>query len=189
MELVRATIVLIAERGLHGFSVGDIGLGAGRSRGLTGHHFKSKAALIKSAVSDLLTLSGKTVVLPTLDAFSDALGRALESLLKDPIRGRALATVLGAVHADAPYRAQVLKFQAERQSRIQANIEAGIATGEIRNNIQPDIQSQLILATMTGLAAMAADGSSTTDISTIVVEFKNYLMRELKNRVVSTLVS
>ena len=52
-KLVDATIALIAERGLLGFSLADVGTRAGVSRGLAGYHFKTSQALLLAALARL----------------------------------------------------------------------------------------------------------------------------------------
>lgn len=50
-KLLDATIALIAERGLSGFSLADVGDRAGVSRALAGYHFKSSHALRLGALA------------------------------------------------------------------------------------------------------------------------------------------
>ena len=52
-NLLEATIALIAECGLLGFSLADVGDRAGVSRGLAGYHFKTRQALLLAALVSL----------------------------------------------------------------------------------------------------------------------------------------
>jgi AcrR family transcriptional regulator len=52
-KLLDATIVMLAERGLLGFSLADVGERAGVSRGLAGYHFTTRQALLLAALASL----------------------------------------------------------------------------------------------------------------------------------------
>jgi AcrR family transcriptional regulator len=51
--MVRAAIELIAERGLDGLTLQEVGERAGFSRALPAKHFQNKAGLVKAAIAEV----------------------------------------------------------------------------------------------------------------------------------------
>lgn len=150
--LIKATLELVAERGLDGFSLADVGARAGVSRGLAGHHFHSRENLMRAAFGDLLE--------PRPVAGELGLNRLLASLKRSVQRVRephvrALLLVLTAPGPPAFVRDAAADYWASVSALVEAHLKAGVAAGLVREEVEPPALAQQILASLFGLALAA----------------------------------
>ena len=139
-RLLDATIALIAERGVFGFSLADVGERAGDAgRGLANHHFKKRDALLEAVARQLLS-----------DAPSERNGEwSLPGLIvwmRDQLAGaerRELA--LQAVFqlsacAGSPKVAELIeKYGARRAEHLARHLESARVLAQVRSAMTPDL--------------------------------------------------
>ncbi|HEY6429272.1 MAG TPA: TetR/AcrR family transcriptional regulator [Acidimicrobiales bacterium] len=177
--LLDAAAHLIAERGVEGASMADIGAFAGFSRGLAGHHFGSKDALVATLAERaqeriaagmvakvekqsrrVEELSGLEVVHLTVDSYLE--------LFEDPGESeRALLVMWGSTF---PARSSVDGMvEAERRSYdgLADVIASGQADGSIREDVEPGTAAVLVLGMMRGIAALLLTDAGITDMTSV----------------------
>jgi AcrR family transcriptional regulator len=158
-RLLGAAIRLVAEQGLDRITLADVGEAAGYSRGLPAHYFGNKAGLIVALAKHLI------------DNFSRAMDRSgehgrglarllgavnfyLDSVVKDPVRSRALFVLLGEGLANPLVSEPIAALNARSVDGFEANLRASIAMGEVRSTIDARAQATLILAALRGLVGL-----------------------------------
>ncbi|WP_160170431.1 TetR/AcrR family transcriptional regulator [Afipia sp. P52-10] len=149
-RLLKAAARLVAERGLDGLTLAEVGEAAGYSRGLPRHYFGKKNDLIAalagfivdSFAQNLAKASprepGMESLLFAAESYFDGAGQGSRALLVaiiESLREPALQPAMSAV-TDRSVR------------RIASNIRQGIKLGNIRSDIDVQAQAQLVLATL-----------------------------------------
>jgi len=147
-KLIEATIGLIAEDGLQGFSLSDVGRRAGVSRALPGHHFKSRAELVRQAVQRVFDPGPERIEVglqPMLDTISARLteaaerswtSRALARLLASP-----LPTDLAALHE---------QYRANWRSLLVRHLKVALNLEQVRTDLDPDAVAPVLLGLIHG---------------------------------------
>jgi AcrR family transcriptional regulator len=163
-RLKKATVVMIAERGLPGLAFTKVGARAGVSRALAGYHFKSRGELIKQVVSSLLD-----------DEAARPEGLGLEPLLgwmDSQIRRVAekdvnlLALLQVAVGPGVEREAPALReaYWQRRSHLVEHHLNAGQALGQIRGDLAPRQLAPMLLGQLHGeLLRIAATGAPPAD--------------------------
>jgi AcrR family transcriptional regulator len=164
-KLLDATIALVAERGPLGFSLADVGARAGVSRGLPGHHFHSREALLGAAVTRLAShtspVDGAELGLPALlDWLRRQLGRA-ERGEPEP---RALLHLLLAPGSDA--LATLVAQSGEQQAAgVRRHLEQARALQQVRSDLDPATTAAVLLGQLNGeLLRLAAGGEAMSEV-------------------------
>lgn len=157
-RLLDAAIRLIAERGIKGTTLGDVGEAAGYSRGLTAHHYKTKEGLLRAVVAEIHRRYGQRMVAAGPPA--DGLKRLLASITTyldvgvDVPAARALHLIQKeALTTQSEFRGVMRKFNRLSMAAIEKQIRIGIAAGEIRPDVDPVAQAALLLASLRGARA------------------------------------
>jgi AcrR family transcriptional regulator len=151
-KLLAATVELVGERGLDGFTLAEVGERAGVSRALPGHYFKTRDQLVDAAVDELLKPPG----LPAdggLEVLLASLARSLGRLRS--VRVRALVAVLSDP-ASQTRRAKAIGAYIEGGERLlEARLRAGIEAGTIKSGLDPVHLARFVTAAVFGEALAA----------------------------------
>jgi len=182
-RLLDAAIRLIAERGIKGTTLGDVGEAAGYSSGLTAHHYKTKDGLLRAVTAEIHRRfrQGMTEV-ALADPGLERLLAAVDIYLAVKDSGSARALVLiqkEALTAQSEYRGILRKFNRQSIDGISRHIQAGIDNGEIRSDVNVLAQATLILAALRGARTQWLQAPEKVDLAKVAKELKNHLRRSL----------
>lgn len=182
-RLLDAAIRLISERGIKGTTLGDVGVAAGYSRGLTAHHYKTKEGLIRAVAAEIhrrfyrilrqstRPQDGLPRLLATIDAYlriGDTHGaRALHLIQKESLTQQ------------SEYRDVLRKFNRLSIEAFERVIRAGIERGEIRPDIEPRVEATLLLSALRGARAQWLLAPGKTDIAAVAAEIAAHVTRSL----------
>jgi AcrR family transcriptional regulator len=174
---------LIAERGIKGTTLGDVGEAAGYSSGLTAHHYKTKDGLLRAVTAEIHRrfrqgLADVALSEPGLERL--LAGIDIYLAVKDSRSARALALIQKeALTAQSEYRGILRKFNRQSIDAIAIQIQAGIDKGEIRGSVNALAQATLILAALRGTRAQWLQAADKVDLVKVAKELKNHLRRSL----------
>lgn len=153
-KLLDATVELIGLRGLEGFSLADVGERAGVSRGLPGHHFKTRERLVDLAVAELLDPAGAAGE-PGLERLLTALRRGLE-----PSARRSALVVILSAPSQPSHRAEAVRARLKAmEDGFEADLRAAAAAGRVRRGLDAALLSRFLACALLG-EALASDGGS-----------------------------
>ncbi len=181
-RLLDAAIKLIAERGIKGTTLGDVGEAAGYSRGLTAHHYKTKEGLIKAVAAEIHRRFYRAVT--SAEPASDGLARLLRAdvylSVNDLPAARALLLIQKeALMQQSEFRGVLRKFNRLSVDGIALQIRAGITKGEIRPDIDVLAEATLLLAALRGARAQWLLSSKDFDVGKVGDQLKAHLQRSL----------
>jgi AcrR family transcriptional regulator len=182
-RLLEAAITLIAERGIKGTTLGDVGEAAGYSTGLTAHHYKSKEGLLKAVAKEIhrrfrQAVADAALPEPGLERIVAAVDIYLS--FKDAQTARVLALLQKeALTERSEYRGILRKFDRQSIDGIVRQIQAGIDKGEIRSDLNPLAEGTLILAALRGVRMLWLQAPDRVDLKKVARELKNHLRRSL----------
>ncbi|HEX4183831.1 MAG TPA: TetR/AcrR family transcriptional regulator [Caulobacteraceae bacterium] len=157
--LLAAAIGLIAERGLERFTMAEVGLAAGYSRGLPAHYFGSKDGLIAAVAAHIVKLWNKGLerrlaLRPGLDGLLATVGFYFDGAARDPKAARALSVLLvEALHHPA-LAAEVAELNRLGVGELERQLRYGIEQGRIRADIDAPGEAILILAGLRGAVTL-----------------------------------
>ncbi len=180
-KLIDATIALIGQRGLEGFSITEVGERASLSRGLPGHYFKNRDGLVEAAVQ-LLLAPPSLPANPGLQPLLDSIGRTLTRAHEGSGRMRAFLTVLGASHEGSPHKLEVARFYAGAASFTEAHLRAGVEAGVIDGTINPSSRAPAIVAALVGQAQLAIARPEAVELADLAGEFVALMRAGLASR-------
>lgn len=183
-RLLAAAVRLVAERGLAGLTLSEVGEAAGYSRGLPAHYFGGKSGLIVTLAAHLISRFGRA-----LDR-SEHHGLGLERLLgtvafyfdsaaRDPAGTRALFVLLGEGLGNALVSDRLAELNARSAKAFEINLRAAVAAGEIRDEIDARSQGILILSTLRGAVGQWLLAPGAIDLAALRAEFVASLQRSL----------
>ncbi len=185
-RLLDAAIALIAERGIKGATLGDVGEAAGYSRGLTAHHYKTKEGLIKAVAAEIhrrFLLASTSVERP-----EEGLARLLSMVdiylsINDVPSGRALLLIQKeALTGQSEFRSVLRKFNRLSIDGIAKQISVGITKGEIRPDVDVQAEATLLLAALRGSRAQWLQSPRKFDMAKVANELKRHLTSTLELR-------
>jgi AcrR family transcriptional regulator len=158
-KLINATIELIAERGLLGFSLSDVGGRAGVSRALPGHHFKGRDQLVQAAVTRIFDVddgSASAGLNSMIDAFRLRLTQVAD---RDPTSLAFAELVVGPL----PAKLAALR-DGYRQSQVrlvERQLESARAGGHVGEDLDPTAVAPVLLGQLHAeIIRLAAEGGS-----------------------------
>lgn len=155
--MLRAAVTLIAEKGIAGLTLNDVGEAAGYSRGLPAHYFGTRDQLVgavaRHMVQDFARGLARDEIAPGLDGILRACDAYLKTAAKDPTATRALMIVFAEATAQPGLFPDVTELTRRSIGGMTASIKAGQARGEIRRDIDPRAQGALILGQLRGVVA------------------------------------
>jgi AcrR family transcriptional regulator len=160
-KLIDATIELIAERGLQGFSLSDVGLRAGVSRALAGHHFKSRAELVRRAVERIFD-PGPELVEFGLRPMFDAIRARLTEGAERTSTSRALAWL---VASPLPTDLAALReaYRASWHALLVRHLKMAVTLEQARPDLDPNAVAPVLLGQIHGeVIRLGTEGGTPT---------------------------
>jgi AcrR family transcriptional regulator len=152
--LLDATIGLIAERGVDGFSIADVADRAGVSRGLPTHHFETRDGLLL-AVAKVVAKRCEPPPAWGLDPLLGWYKKALRDAQDPSPELRALMALLTARVLPPAVEKHVGAFLEAETEIARRHLEAGMAAGTIRRPLDPPAHGKVLAAAMAGQIALA----------------------------------
>jgi AcrR family transcriptional regulator len=145
--ILRATLELIAERGVHGFRTEDVAARARVGKGAIYRRHPSKDDLVMASVAALV--DEEIVVPDTGSTRADllALMREAVELYRGSLPGRLMPNLVSAM-AEGPELARVVRegFLIRRRSALAEVLRRGVERGDLR----PDVDLELVLDVLGG---------------------------------------
>jgi AcrR family transcriptional regulator len=155
--MLRAAVTLIAEKGIAGLTLNDVGEAAGYSRGLPAHYFGTRDQLVgavaRHMVKGFARGLGREEIAPGLDGLLRACGAYLKAAAKDPPATRALMIVFAEATARPGLFPDIVDVTQRSVAGTTASIKAGQARGEIRADVDAKSFAALILGQLRGVVA------------------------------------
>ena len=182
-KLLDAAIRLIAEKGIKGTTLGDVGEAAGYSSGLTAHHYKTKEGLLKAVTAEIhrrfqQTLSEAALPPAGLDRVLAAVDVCLS--VNDVRAARALSLIQKeSLTQQSEFRGILRKFNRLSVDGIAAQIRAGIERGEVRRDVDVLAEATLALAALRGARAQWLQDADKVDLGGVARELKGHIKRSL----------
>jgi AcrR family transcriptional regulator len=153
-RLLSAAAQLVANRGIDGLTLAEVGEAAGYSRGLPRHYFGKKNDLVSALATfivdafahNLAKASSRT---PGMESLLFSVEAYFDGAVASPVRGsRALQVVIIESLREPALLPATAAATDRSVGRIASNIRRGIKLGNIRADIDVLSQSRIILATL-----------------------------------------
>ncbi len=177
-------MTLIAERGLDGLTLAEVGEAAGFSRGLPAHHFGSKLGLIRALSKEtgrrlLKELFPKNNTETGLEAVIKTIHRFL---LMDDLRSVRvyLEFQKKASSLNSKYRDAMVRFFGLAQNMLEQHFREGQRAGDIRADLDPKQQAELLLASLRGLILQQLLTENAVDSATLAAAFERNTRRHIQ---------
>lgn len=192
-RIIQATLQAIAEKGVAGASLAEIGERAGYSRGLPAHLFGNKDRLLAECLKQLMLdlWIRHLPEVPVAGAFATlaaAIRKWLHDLVTHPELSRANFLLLqeanvGEAGQTYPELVPLIRdFVAGSEQRFRHYIEAGQKAGEIDPGIDAEFEATLIHTTLRGVSLRWLIGPGTIDIARFADRFIARLEHQMLGR-------
>lgn len=183
-RLLQAAVRIVARHGLERFTLAEVGVAAGYSRGLPAHYFGSKDGLVGALAEHIVGDFGRGVARTEkheagLDRLLGIASYYFDSATRDPLRTRALFAVLGDALTNATLRKKIAELNATSVKPLADNIRAGIASGDIRKTVNARAQATLVLSGLRGAVAQWLIDPDRIDLRALRDEFLASIRRSL----------
>ncbi len=186
-EMLRAALRIVAEKGLAGLQLNDVGEAAGYSRGLPAHYFGKKDALVARLADFVVERFQKEMRRTTgemdrkgLDAVLIPADFYLRSVAKHPDNARALLTLLSEATYQADLLSAIIELNRGSINLYAQRIRRGQEDGGIRPDIDPETEAHIVLAQLRGAATLWLTDRDNIDIDQLRKTLKASLTRSLK---------
>ncbi len=153
-RLLAAAVRIVADRGIEGMTLTEVGEAAGYSRGLPAHYFGRKHDLVAAVASYIADgfatrLARTSNRPPGMASLLHSVASYLDrSAPDDAAPTRALMIALAEALTE-PVLAEPMSGVTQRSvGRLRAMIRQGIERGEIRRDVDPHAQAVIILGTL-----------------------------------------
>jgi AcrR family transcriptional regulator len=171
-RLLQAAAELIAECGLAGVTLAQVGERAGYSRGIANHHFGTKAALIEELISQVEEeFVAATAPVRNLDASVDELvttSSIFIGLLENlPAIHRAFLVLWASAVADDELRPRMAASDATFRDAVTAIVERGKVRGEVDDSLNADTFAVMLLGQLRGLALQHLIAGDEIDLAVV----------------------
>ncbi|HEX5468249.1 MAG TPA: TetR/AcrR family transcriptional regulator [Gaiellaceae bacterium] len=138
--ILRATLELIAERGVHGFRTQDVAARAGVGKGAIYRRHRSKDDLVMASVAALVD---EEIVIPdtgSTRADLAALMREAVELYRSSLPGRLMPNLVSAM-TERPDLAQAVRegFLIRRRSALTEVLRRGVERGDLRRDVDLEL--------------------------------------------------
>lgn len=134
-KLLEAAILCVANHGVEGFTLHDVGKEAGVSRGLVNYHFETKRGLVDRLTEWLFDSEGlgDLAIQSTngLGPLLKAIGSYFDNLVSDPNACRALCVLQGYALTDKRIAVKLAELNVRALAAIEAHLKAGLECGEV----------------------------------------------------------
>ncbi len=184
-RMLEAATRLIARHGYSQTTLESIGVEAGYSRGLVQHRFGNKDKLLEELIRKIASdhrerllvrlkgLSGMAALLCEIDCY-------LEGMHAPPDSSRAFFMLMHESLGPAPHvRATFAAISARWHRVLAQQIKKGQQAGEIRADINPEMEAQLLIATARGLRTQSMLDPAFSNIAAAIDAFKTRLQERL----------
>lgn len=164
-RLLESAVELLAEKGVAGTTLSEVGERAGYSRGLVAHHYGNKENFLRAVANHIRvnfrsklpagSLQGLDTLMESVNLFySGKAGTfaAMQALLAEAIMN------------DGPLREDMQVFTRETIDMLSGNIRRGVELGQIRADVDPDAAACLILGQLRGIGSMSLLGGMTREM-------------------------
>ena len=183
-RILEAATDIVAEGGFEAITLAEAGARAGYSRGLPSHYFRTKDDLLSALgvyiVETFLARRRVSVGGATgFDELIDSLRYYFQMPPENPNTVRAFHAVLAGALNTPAIAATVARLNRDSATEIATGIRAGIAAGRVRDDIDPDTQGVLILATLRGSVAQWLADPDRIDLTRLGAQFISNLERTL----------
>lgn len=184
-RMLEAAMQLIASHGYTQTTLEAIGLAAGYSRGLVQHRFGSKDKLLEALIAKIES-DYRTRLLPRLHGLSglEALECQIDSYLEGmdapSVSSRAFFVLMLESIGPAPQvRHAFADIGVRWQQALAKQIVKGQHKKQIRHDVDPDMEAQLLVAAVRGLRLQSMLSPETSDIARAIAAIKTDLRRRL----------
>ncbi|CAN7422446.1 TetR/AcrR family transcriptional regulator [Phenylobacterium sp. LjRoot219] len=161
---------MIAERGLPGFALTNVGAEAGVSRGLANYHFADRGELLRTALAGLLEDEPGPEGHGLTSLFSWMAEQSQRAARRDP---KLLALLQLAVGPGVEAEASALReaYWSRRSQLIQRHLSAAQALQQVRDDLEPSDLAAVLLGLLHGeLLRIAATGDGPSAAFTALIE-------------------
>lgn len=185
-RLIKAAIRLIARVGYTHTTLESIGVEAGYSRGLVQHRFGSKERLLEELIKHITAdyrerLLVRLQGLHGMDALFCEIDCYLEGMDMPAERSLAFFMLMQESLGPVPQiRATFAAISARWHRALTRQIEIGQQTGQIRSDIDPASEAQLLIATLRGLRMQSMLDPQTSNTALSIESLKNNLCARLQ---------
>jgi AcrR family transcriptional regulator len=181
--LIRAALSLIADRGVKGTTLADVGEAAGYSRGLAPHYFKTKERLLQATARYVHEQYGALLGAKKAKPGLETIIRILE--LVCTMRSGKAAKAVSLMQKEAFFdtfglRDIFKKYNREALRRIENEIKAGMANGEIRKSVNPRAEAAVLLSLVRGVRAQLVSSPQQVNLSKMKRELTQFAIRSLR---------
>ena len=159
IRMLEAGVRLAAVGGLDDFTLAEVGISAGYSRGLPRHHFGSKetfrAALFRFVVevySAGLEPPREPYGLSTLVSMMKAF---LDRAREDAVFLSATKIIISQNENSVRLSPEIHELREQQKSEIERQLREGVRKGEIRHDIDPQAVCLVIIAAASGVLELA----------------------------------
>jgi len=180
-RMLDAATRLIAKNGYTQTTLEAIGVEAGYSRGLVQHRYGNKDRLLDELIKKIAADHRERLLermrgLSGLDALFCEIDCYLESMDAPRDSSRAFFMLMHESLGPAPHiRPTFAAISARWHRAIARQIEHGQRAGQIRADIDPGLEAQLLIATARGLRTQSMLNPQTSDIASSIQAFKDGL--------------
>lgn len=184
-RMLEAATRLIATRGYTHTTLEATGIEAGYSRGLVQHRFGSKDKLLEELIKHIANAHRERLLvrlagLSGLDAIFCEIDCYLEGMDDPPVASRAFFVLMLESIGPAPHiRPTFAAISARWHRAIARQIQVGQQQGQIRTDIDPANEAQLLIATVRGLRTQSMLHPVTSNIAVAIEALKQGLRARL----------
>ncbi len=183
-RLLAAAVSIVADRGIEGMTLAEVGEVAGYSRGLPGHYFGRKSDLVVAVASHIADgfanrLAQTSTRQPGLDSVLYGVAAYFNGALRGPANTRALLIALAEALTE-PVLSDAMSGVTQRSvGRLRSMIRQGIERGEIRRDVNPQAQAVMILGTLRASVAQWTTDPERIDLNVLRDHYVAALQRSL----------
>lgn len=148
-RLLEAAMTCVADRGVEGFTLADVGKAADLSRGLVNYHFGTKPGLVDRLVDWLFEAEGIGDLAPQdakgLEPLLRAVAGYFDNLVEEPTACRALCVLQGYALSNDHFAAKLADLNVRAVASIEAHLRAGLDRGEVDGSVHAKNHAMVIL--------------------------------------------
>ncbi|MEC9345449.1 MAG: TetR/AcrR family transcriptional regulator [Pseudomonadota bacterium] len=187
-RMLRAAVGLIAEKGLAGLTLNEIGEAAGYSRGLAAHYFGRRDDMLQAVVRHISGRFTRSVPRKHPAGGDGNLGLEpliriceyyLESVARDPVTMRALLVILTEATMRPEVFPDIVELNRSSVAAFARHIEAGQTRGEIRKDVDATGEALLVLGQIRGTVALWLADPAVPDVGPVKQAMRDSFVRRL----------
>ncbi|WP_050043998.1 TetR/AcrR family transcriptional regulator [Bradyrhizobium sp. LTSPM299] len=180
--LLQAALSLIANRGVKGTTLAEVGEAAGYSRGIATHYFKTKDGLLQATAKYVHERYASLLAGKKAEPGLETIVQIVE--LSCTVRSVEAARAMYLMQKEALFDTSGLrdvfkKYNRAALQRIENEIRTGMANGEIRKRINPRAEAATLLALIRGVRAQGVLASEKVNLPKTKRELTEFARRNL----------